>query len=242
MPAAESPPPRRRGNGLLASNFVALADVDPRLGAHLLDLLRLADVPAYLEPSLPDRGRSRSPRDRLYVAGSMREQALAVVAAAADEAGGRVIKPDDPHEHRDDLLAGIDTDAEFAALVFGWDDASDAGEADGGAAESELRRVEIELPTPPPELDETEHFETEHYEPPPPPPLPRPSPPTVGAMLLILAGILVIARAGWLGLTSDVGFPLGIILVLSGFGMLVSRLRDGTGDGDSDTDDDGAIV
>ena len=69
---AEPPPPQRRGNGLLASYFVALADVDPRLGAHLLDLLRLADVPAYLEPAAPNRARGRSPRDRLYVAGSLR--------------------------------------------------------------------------------------------------------------------------------------------------------------------------
>ena len=113
---AEPPPPQRRGNGLLASYFVALADVDPRLGAHLLDLLRLADVPAYLEPAAPNRARVR-PRDRLYVAGSLREEALAVVAAAADEAGGRVVPATS-----EDLLAGIDTEAEFAALVADWED------------------------------------------------------------------------------------------------------------------------
>src|SRR5436190_3026122 len=146
---AEPPPPRRRGNGLLASHFVALADVDPRLGAHLLDLLRLAEVPAYLEPAAPDRARGRGPRDRLYVADALREQALAVVAAAADEAGGRVV----PAAASEDLLAGIDTDAEFAALVAEWE-----GEPS-------------EDPGPPP-ADVVQEPPEEHYEPPPPPPLP----------------------------------------------------------------------
>ena len=217
---AEPPPPRRRDNGLLASNFVALADVDPRLGAHLLDLLRLAEVPAYLEPAAPDRARGRSLRDRLYVAGSLREQALAVVAAAADEAGGRVVPA-----AADDLLAGIDTEAEFAALVADWD-GKPAGEPGPAPAE-----VIPDLP------DGAE----EHYAPPPPPPLPRLSTATIGGVLLVALGILVIARAEALGLDAGLGFPLGVVLILGGFGILVSRMRDGTAD-PRDDDDDGAVI
>jgi hypothetical protein len=215
---AEPPPPRRRGNGLLASHFVALADVDPRLGAHLLDLLRLAEVPAYLEPAAPDRARGRSPRDRLYVADSLREQALAVVAAAADEAGGRVV----PAAASEDPLAGIDTDAEFAALVADWE-----GEPSKD-------------PGPPP-ADVVPETPEEHYEPPPPPPLPRVSTATAGAVLLVALGIFIIARADGLGLDAGLGFPLGVVLVLVGFGILVSRMRDGSAH-PRDDDDDGAVI
>ena len=213
---AEPPPPQRRGNGLLASYFVALADVDPRLGAHLLDLLRLADVPAYLEPAAPDRARGRSPRDRLYVAGSLREQALAVVAAAADEAGGRVVPATS-----EDLLAGIDTEAEFAALVADWEGAP----------------VDPPSPAPTDVADPPE----EHYEPPPPPPLPRLSAAAAGAVLLVALGIFIVARAGGLGLDAGLGFPLGVVLILVGFGILVTRMRDGSA-GPNDDDDDGAVI
>lgn len=213
---AEPPQPRRRGNGLLASYFVALADVDPRLGAHLLDLLRLADVPAYLEPAAPDRARGRSPRDRLYVAGTLREQALAVVAAAADEAGGRVVPATS-----EDLLAGIDTEAEFAALVADWEGAP------------------VDPPSPAP-TDVTDPPE-EHYEPPPPPPLPRLSTAAAGGVLLVALGIFVVARAAGLGLDAGLGLPLGVVLILIGFGILVTRMRDGSA-GPPDDDDDGAVI
>jgi hypothetical protein len=214
---AEPTPPRRRGNGLLASYFVALADVDPRLGSHLLDLLRLADVPAYLEPASPDRARGRSPRDRLYVAGSLREQALAVVAAAADEAGGRVVPATS-----EDLLAGIDTEAEFAALVADWE----AGP--------------VRPPGPAP-TDVVAELPEEHYEPPPPPPLPRLSAAAAGAVLLVALGIFILARADVLGLDAGLGFPLGVVLILVGFGILVTRMRDGSA-GPRDDDDDGAVI
>jgi hypothetical protein len=229
-PVAPPPPPRRRGNGLLASNFVALADVDPRLGAHLLDLLRLAEVPAYLEPATSGDRTGRAPRDRLYVAGALRAEALAVVAAAADEAGGRVVnsdgsRPGAAKSPGEDPLAGIDTDAAFAALVAGWD-APDAPTAPGGELTAPILRDEPE---------------EEHFEPPTPPPLPRLSSASVAALALIGAGVVLIAHAEWLGFSVDLGFPLGIVGVLTGFGVLVSRLRDDSKDGSTE-DDDGAVV
>jgi hypothetical protein len=63
----------RRDNGLEASAYAAAADVDPRVGEHLLDVLGLAGIAAYLQPAadlhpvtrttmLPNR-----PTDRLFV-------------------------------------------------------------------------------------------------------------------------------------------------------------------------------
>jgi hypothetical protein len=63
----------RRDNGLEASSYAAAADVDPRVGEHLLDVLGLHGIAAYLQPAadlhpvtrttmLPNR-----PTDRLFV-------------------------------------------------------------------------------------------------------------------------------------------------------------------------------
>ncbi len=63
----------RRDNGLQAAVYAVAGDVDPRVGEHLLDLLGLRGIAAYLQPAsdlhpvtrtttLPSR-----PTDRLYV-------------------------------------------------------------------------------------------------------------------------------------------------------------------------------
>jgi len=63
----------RRDNGLVAAEYAAAGDVDPRVGEHLLDVLGLRGIAAYLQPAadlhpvtrsttLPDR-----PTDRLFV-------------------------------------------------------------------------------------------------------------------------------------------------------------------------------
>jgi hypothetical protein len=74
MTAPSGRTPRgRRDNGLDASEYAAAADVDPRVGEHLLDVLAIAGIAAYLQPSsdlhpvtrtttLPNR-----PTDRLFV-------------------------------------------------------------------------------------------------------------------------------------------------------------------------------
>ncbi len=237
--AAQPPPPRRRGNGLLASNFVALADVDPRLGEHLLDLLRLADVPAYLEPSAAEQRRHAGPRDRLYVAGAMREEALAVVAAAADEAGGTVVRGEvGPRSSiagsdRPDPLAGIDLDAEFAALVANWT-------SDDPLPGDAFDLLDEDAPAVPADAAD-EELADEHFEPPPPPPLPRLSTTAIGAVLLLALGIAIIGFSDRLGLTSELSFPFGVILILTGGGLLLSRLRDDSEDEDVDPDD-GAVL
>jgi hypothetical protein len=81
--------PRRRGrrdNGLDAAAYVPLADVDPRVGEHLLDVLWAAGVPAYLEPA-SDIQPTRAvivpspPTDRLWVDSNRRADAWTVIRA-----------------------------------------------------------------------------------------------------------------------------------------------------------------
>jgi hypothetical protein len=68
-----------RGNGLEASSYVAIADLDPRVADNMLDILREAGVAAYAEPCQPQQGLMLevtlppAPLDRLHVD---REEAL----------------------------------------------------------------------------------------------------------------------------------------------------------------------
>jgi hypothetical protein len=89
------PAPRRgrRDNGLDAAAFVPLADVDPRVGEHLLDVLGAAGVPAYLEPSVDIEPYTRAlalpspPTDRLWVDREQRIAARQIVETEAEQAG-----------------------------------------------------------------------------------------------------------------------------------------------------------
>jgi hypothetical protein len=63
----------RRDNGLVAAEYAPVGDVDPRVGEHLLDVLGLDGIAAYLRPSTDLNPVTRSsslpgrPTDRLYV-------------------------------------------------------------------------------------------------------------------------------------------------------------------------------
>lgn len=240
------PPPRRRGNGLPAEIFVPLADVEPRLGEHLLDLLKFHDIAAFLEPPADPRAARRpgiGMVERLYVESPKRAEAREVVQAAAAEAGvpgssdEAGVPGGDAAPSHPDPLAGIDTDAEFARLIAGFDEPPATG-----AERRELRRLDRGDQPAEPADDTPPELQDEHYEPPPPPPLPRPAPPTVAAVAVFGLGIVVVAKGAWLGLDSTVSFPLGVILVLTGFGMLVMRLRASRGDDDDGDPDDGAVI
>ncbi len=235
-------PPQRRDNGLRADAFVPLADVDPRLGDHLLDLLKLAEIAAYLEPPSDPRVTvsrpSSGPVERLYVEAEQRGAAREVVLAAAEEAGDPVATPDEdsPGPTRPDILAGIDTDAEFRKIMAGFDDSPGLADLDEHA---DLYRAAAASAgrtwTPAEEADVEEHFE-----PPPPPPLPIPAAATVGAVLLIVLGLLCIVFGTDVGFPGDFTFPFGIILMLTGAGVLIARLREHNEADDSG--DDGAVV
>lgn len=63
----------RRDNGLVATTYAVVGDVDPRVGEHLLDVLAVAGIAAYLQPAADLDPVTRScrlpsrPVDRLYV-------------------------------------------------------------------------------------------------------------------------------------------------------------------------------
>jgi hypothetical protein len=275
-------PPARRDNGLRADQFVALADVDPRLGEHLLDLLRLAEIPAYLEPSTDPRVAVRypvsGPVERLYVHADQRQEARAVVVAAAHEAGESAEAiaadpPPAPPSARADVLAGIDTDAEFARIVSGFAGPS----APPPVVSDPINRRGIDpadlvldpedgAVVTPAELDaaaeaaaqarfgtegdahvdadfdmETVEDEDDHFYPPPAPPFPVPTANTVGAVLLMILGILVLLRGDVFGLDSNTSFPASIILLLAGSALIIRGLRDRPEPGE-EPEDDGAAV
>lgn len=137
------PPPRRgrRDNGLPAATFVPLADVDPRIGEHLLDLLKLAGVPAYLEPSSDVEPYTRAvalpspPTDRLWVDRDRRGAAREILEAEARSSGistfpAQSMPPRsadrNDREHRPSAgLADLDEERAWEEIVAGWDEAVD---------------------------------------------------------------------------------------------------------------------
>ena len=119
--------------------------------------------------------------------------------------------------------------------------------ADERARRRELRRLERAM--------EVEAYEAQkaareaelaaddaHYTPPEPPPLPRPKGRTIGAVLLMAAGILLVARPGLLSVGSDLVLILALALLVSGAGLLVAGMRRQHKNGDGDGEDDGAVV
>ena len=84
----------RRDNGLVAADYAAAGDVDPRVGEHLLDVLGLDGIAAYLRPSSDVNPITRSnslparPTDRLYVDRDHLQTAKALLDRLADDAGG----------------------------------------------------------------------------------------------------------------------------------------------------------
>jgi hypothetical protein len=223
----------RRDNGLDSEFYAPVADVDPRLADHLLDVLGLREVPAYVEPT-----NDPVTADRLFVAADQTDQARLVLTELAAELGIEV----SPHRHRDrephtDPLQGIDTDSEFAAIVASMPDlgrplldwtTSGSGSGSGDGADTGYAGSEG-----------IEDDSIDHFVPPPPPPLGRPALGTAMAVLVTLLGIAIIAFGYPLGLPADLPLPLGVVLVLFGAGLLVLRLRPEPRD---DSDDDGAVV
>jgi hypothetical protein len=217
----------RRDNGLDAALWAPVRDVDPRVGEHLLDVLEVAGIAAYLEPATDVEPYTRTvslpspPSDRLFVDRARRTEARALVDRHADTHAA----PQPPRDERADL----DADAEFARIVAAF-------EAEHGrtVASAEPR----DDPRPPPAEPSVLDAPDEHYEPPPPPPLPVLAPASLYALLLIGLGALLIITPGRLGLSLDVGLVLGVAAVAGGVAVLVSRMRERS----IDDGDDGAVV
>jgi hypothetical protein len=227
----------RRDNGLDASLWSPLRDVDPRIGEHLLDLLHAVGIAAYLEPSSDTEPYTRSvslpspPSDRLFVDRARRAEARTVVdqhvpAGAEGSAPIQEKRPEPPE--RPVVRRDLDEEAEWAAIVAAY-------EAENGRAVADPpSRPEPPVPHELPILDRPD----EHYEPPLPPPLPVPAPASLYAVLLVAFGLLLVGAPGVLRLSTDVGLILGVTSIAGGVAMLVSRMRDRS----EDDGDDGAVV
>jgi hypothetical protein len=226
----------RRDNGLTATSFVPLAEVDDALAEHVLQALGRARIAAYLEPTA-DPGRQL-----LYAATMERADAQTIVSrvwravAEPDNESGAATSGVIAAISPPDLLQGRDSDSEFQALVSDWHVDTVAAIK---SAERDLNREDADWrarisPPPPSDADVEEHFV-----PPPPPPLPRLQATTVGALVLIALAIFVLAAGDWLGLGPDLTFLTGIGGILLGAGMLVMKLR---AQPDEDDTDDGAII
>jgi hypothetical protein len=111
----------RRDNGLVAAEYAAAGDVDPRVGEHLLDVLALDGIAAFLRPTtdlnpvtrsstLPDR-----PTDRLFVDRTHLSTAREYLARLAAEAS----TGDDP-ARRATPAEGGDLDDAWAQIVAGY--------------------------------------------------------------------------------------------------------------------------
>lgn len=226
----DTDPAGRLGNGLLAGMYVPLTDVEPVVGRHLLTALGRARIAAYLAP----RPGADERQQRLYVNADERADARTIVAAAVRALGEA---PPAPSQAPADPLAGVDTDAAFAALVADWHVDTVAAVRD---AERELSREDaqwranLERGA----VEEPVWLDDDHYVPPPPPPLPRLAAPTVLALLILAASLGVLVLGASFGLQSDLTFLLGIGGLLCGAAMLVTRLR-ATRD---DDEDDGAVI
>jgi hypothetical protein len=242
----------RRDNGLDAPLWSPLRDVDPRVGEHLLDLLRDAGIAAYLEPAADVSPYTRTvylpspPSDRLFVDRTRTTEARGLVEGNADELA-RLRPP-----VRRQLRADLDEGAEWRRIVETLEaeqrtpvDAGDAG-TDGGAAErggdravAEPEPVEIAPPPPVSAPVEPDPLEVEeHFEPPPPPPLKAPAPASLYAVLLIAAGALLVFAPQVIGLSGDLAVLLGVGGVAAGVAVLVSRMRERS----VEDGDDGAVV
>lgn len=228
----------RRDNGLDASLWSPLRDVDPRVGEHLLDLLEAVGIAAYLEPSADVEPYTRSvslpspPSDRLFVDRARRAEARAVVdqhvpagAESLDQRPERTGEPERPVVRRD-----LDEEAEWAAIVAAFEAENGRTAVEDAPSARPSPPVQHEVPI----LD----LPDEHYEPPPPPPLPAPAPASLYAVLLVVLGVLLVGAPGVLRLSSDAGLILGVGAIAGGVAMLVSRMRERS----EDDGDDGAVV
>ncbi|MEO6879359.1 MAG: hypothetical protein ABI181_00235 [Mycobacteriaceae bacterium] len=127
-----------------------------------------------------------------------------------------------------------EVDSAFAALVADWDtDTSDWPEPSGpavvavepphapvvGPADREPRAEEREDPA---DLEDEGHFER-----PDAPPVAPPTRAALGAIAVLVLGMFLVVAPGLIGLTSSVGFPLGLICLTGGLVFLLSRLKSG---------------
>jgi hypothetical protein len=217
-------------NGLLASSYVPLTDIETSVAPRVLTALERSRIAAYLASSGNDGTL------RLYVASGERSDARTVVAAVL-RASGADTEP--IPERSEDPLAGVDADAEFAAIVADWHvdthDAIRKAEHDLSREDEDWRLRLNQQETP--DTDELTWLDDDHYVPPNPPPIPRPTAPFVLGLLLIAIAIVLLALGSELGMAFETRLFIAVVAILSATGVFIWRLR-----ARRDEDDDGAVL
>ena len=131
----------------------------------------------------------------------------------------------DPEERSNDSSDSVDdTDIAFARIVAGLR-AQDLP-AQGLSMQSDEPNW--------PARDFATDTGEDHFDPPEPPPLPMPRPRTVGGVLTLAVGVLLLAAPSLVGLGERVATPLGLLAVTAGIGWLVIGLRPGPSAAGSD--------
>jgi hypothetical protein len=118
----------RRDNGLTAAHYSAAGDVDPRVGEHLLDVLAVDGIAAYLRPSADINPLTRSsmlpnrPTDRLFVdrehLTTARDYLARLAADAANDTITEALSDDDVFA---EIIAGYESEPERPS----WPEAED---------------------------------------------------------------------------------------------------------------------
>lgn len=133
-------------------------------------------------------------------------------------------------------------DASFAAIVAGWGSDEPVWPEDHTIDETAVVETEVgEAAGDEPAAndvpfaiagdsteDALEDWEDEgHYDPPEPPPFPRPRASTLGAMILLFVGLVLLFAPGLIGLTDIVGLPVGLLAEATAIFWLFLLLRTG---------------
>jgi hypothetical protein len=227
-----------RGNGLVASSYVAVADLSPQLADQMLDELRDAAVAAYAAP-LP--GVTSQLTERLYVdrnalddAQEVLRQRLPELQTAARD-GGDLAPSTESSRSADDEA--------WAAIVAAWDEPAADPVRHGVDGDDEPDAAPRTVPSTPPASAPVPQAAPaeDHYVPPDPPPLPKADPVTRLAWIAVVSGplfflVTALLRIEVTGLTAF----LGVTAFMGGFVTLVARMRDRPAA--DDDPDDGAVV
>lgn len=114
----------RRDNGLHAADYASAGDVDPRVGEHLLDVLAVGGIAAYLQPSADLNPLLRTttfparPTDRLFVDRTHLDVAREHLSRLADETP-TTTAPRQPGQPGGEPTQP-EVDAEWARIVAGF--------------------------------------------------------------------------------------------------------------------------
>lgn len=215
-----------RDNGLRCGNYLAVADLDPRVAGSLLDTLRDNGIAAYVMPMPGSVGGSMETKvpavqlDRLYVDDQRVDEARRLVdEEVAHSSDGTQPSPDFEQSWQQ-VLASLQSTPTL--MTTPWP------ERENLTAEEHEAAVDAQLAT--------TFGEDEHYVPPPAPPLPKLRPATWAALLTMALCIAVMVTDVGGGLLDVVAFVVFVAAAAS----LVYNMRQGPPD---DTDwDDGAVV